>query len=286
MYEIGLSTNGKEINEELFAKYEKAGITAMEIAVAPEQYDILDYRCLRRQAASHNVRLWSLHLPFRPETRVNMAASDKNIRKNTVEYYTDIIKKASDIGIKIFVVHSNCSEPVEEDKMRDERIDMVRECLDVLAENAYREGANIAVENLPRSCIGRNSAELQRVLAVNSKLRVCYDTNHLMGETAQDFIRAVGDKIVTVHISDYDYMNERHWLPGEGKLDWQEILQNLKSVKYNGVWLYEIRFSCPKTIIRDRELTCEDFVRNAKEIFENRPISVFSKHKEKLGMWG
>ena len=184
------------------------------------------------------------------------------------------------------MVHSNCSEPVEEDKMRDERIDMVRECLDVLAENAYREGANIAVENLPRSCIGRNSAELQRVLAVNSKLRVCYDTNHLMGETAQDFIRAVGDKIVTVHISDYDYMNERHWLPGEGKLDWQEILQNLKAVKYNGVWLYEIRFSCPKTIIRDRELTCEDFARNAKEIFENRPISVFSKHKEKLGMWG
>ena len=107
----------------------------------------------------------------------------------------------------------------------------------------------------------------------------------MLYEDAVDFIRNVGDKIVTAHVSDFDFYNERHWLPGEGKLDWQAILRALKEIGYQGPWLYEIGFACPKTIYRDRDLTCDDFVRNAKELFNNTSITTFSRHKEKLGMW-
>ena len=72
----------------------------------------------------------------------------------------------------------------------------------------------------------------------------------------------VGDKIITLHVSDYDFMNERHWLPGEGQNDWQKIIKSLKEVGYTGVWMYEIRFTCPNTILRDRDLSCDDFVKN------------------------
>ena len=92
-------------------------------------------------------------------------------------------------------------------------------------------------------------------------------------------------RLISLHISDYDFINERHWLPGEGKLDWQAILNAFKNIGYNGVWLYEIDFSCPETIIRDRDLTCDDFIKNAKELFENKNISLFSTHKDNLGMW-
>ena len=57
------------------------------------------------------------------------------------------------------------------------------------------------------------------------------------------------------------------------------ILYNaLQEIGYDGVWMYEISPKCPKTIIRDRDLTCADFARNAKEIFERKPLTVFS-HK-------
>ena len=59
----------------------------------------------------------------------------------------------------------------------------------------------------------------------------------------------------------------------------------MEEVNYKGVWLYEIGFECPETILRDRDLTCEDFVRNAKELFENKDITVFSNPKPNLGMW-
>lgn len=286
MYQVGLSTNGKIVNEELFIQYEKAGIKAMELALGEEQYLSIDYEELKIWADSHNVKLWSLHLPFRPTESVNLAAYENEIRESTVAYYTEIIKKAAKIGIKIFVVHPNSNEPIEEGDERAKRISFVKECLNELCENAAKEGAVIAVENLPRSCIARNSDELLDLLVVNDKLRVCYDTNHLMGQEATEFIKAVGDKIVTLHVSDYDFMNERHWLPGEGKNDWQKILKSLIEAGYDGVWLYEVRFACPNTILRDRDLNCEDFVRNAMEIFENKTITVFSKQKENLGMWG
>lgn len=286
MYQVGLSTNGKTVNEDLFIKYEKAGIRAMEIALPEDEYADFDYGTLKIWADSHNVKLWSLHLPFRPEEKVNIASLEDLERKSAVEYYTDIIKKAARIGIKIFVVHPNSNEPIEEGEIREKRIRYVKECLNELAENAAKEGVVIAVENLPRSCIARNSDELLCLLSANDKLRVCYDTNHLMGQEASEFIKAVGDKIITLHISDYDFMNERHWLPGEGKNDWQKILKALKDVGYNGVWMYEVRFACPNTILRDRDLNCEDFVQNAKEVFEDKEITVISKHKENLGMWG
>ncbi len=84
----------------------------------------------------------------------------------------------------------------------------------------------------------------------------------------------------------YDRVNERHWLPGEGVIDWQELLDELKKINYSGVWLYEINLKCPDSIIRDRDLTPDDFVRNAKELFKGKAPTVFPRPVKKLGFWG
>ena len=49
--------------------------------------------------------------------------------------------------------------------------------------------------------------------------------------------------------------------------------------------MYEIGLKCPTTILRDRNLTAEDFTRNATEIFENRTLTVIGRQKENLGYW-
>ena len=100
-----------------------------------------------------------------------------------------------------------------------------------------------------------------------------------------DFVKALGNKIVTLHVSDFDMVNERHWRPGEGKNDWKSILGALKEVGYAGPWLYEMDFGFPKTIIRERELTPEDLVRNATELFEGKEFTIFSTPKPNLGYW-
>lgn len=275
MYKIGLSTNGKIICEELFENYSKAGITQMEISVKPTDYASINYAQIKEWAHKYNITLWAFHLPFMPFDELDISRADTC--KATINYHEELIKKASDIGIDKFVIHPS-GEPIE-DIERSERMKYSKESLASLAEFAKKNGAVIAVEDLPRTCLGKNSDEIAELISVHDNLKVCFDTNHLLGENPVDFIHKLGKKIITTHISDYDFTDEKHWLPGEGKLNWQAILSALKDVSYNGVWLYEISFSCPKTITRSRDLTCGDFAKNAKELFENKDITIIKKEK-------
>jgi sugar phosphate isomerase/epimerase len=95
----------------------------------------------------------------------------------------------------------------------------------------------------------------------------------------------IGNKIIATHISDYDFVNERHWLPGEGKVDWQEVIAILTEIGYDGPWLYEMGLVCPKTILRDRDLRYTDLMRNARELFTGQTPTIFSRPKPNLGWW-
>ena len=277
MFKTGLSTNRKTINENLFREYKNAGIEAMEISVPFEKLPSLDFTRLLLLSERYGVKLWSFHLPFMPFDIIDISSSDEHIRQSSVKLCAKYIKKAAGIGINKFVIHPS-GEPIN-DNERKERIKRSKESLNELTEIAYKENGIIAVENLPRTCLGKNSAEISELTGVNEKLRVCFDTNHLLEEDALTFIEKTGDRIATVHVSDYDFINERHWLPGEGKIDWQALLKALVNAGYNGPWLYEVAFICPNTIKRDRDLTCADFKRNAEEIFSGAPFTVISVRK-------
>lgn len=78
---------------------------------------------------------------------------------------------------------------------------------------------------MPHS-IGRTSAEMLRPIGGCTEAMVCFDTNHLLLESHADFIGALGDRIATIHLSDYDGRDERHWLPGRGVIDWPDLCRS------------------------------------------------------------
>ncbi len=133
--------------------------------------------------------------------------------------------------------------------------------LSQLADIAEKNGAVVAVENLPRTCLGRDSYDIKKIISHDDRLKVCFDTNHLLSQKNIDFISDLGDKIITTHVSDYDLLNERHWLPGEGIIDWDEIVDALENAGYDGPILYEMGFN-PPVSIKSRVLTIEDFKEN------------------------
>ena len=204
--------------------------------------------------------------------------SQKELAGSTIAYFEELIKKAANVGIDKFVIHPS-GEPIAPED-RAERLKVSKESLFKLSSIATRNGSVIAVEDLPRTCLGNCSDEMLELISVDPALRVCFDTNHLLGESQVDFIKRVGNKIVTLHVSDYDFINERHWLSGEGLSDWNAIYKALQEVGYSGAWLYEVGFGSTKTIIRERMLTCNDFVRNANEIFRGETITVIPNRKE------
>ncbi|MFC1559117.1 TIM barrel protein, partial [Gemmatimonadota bacterium] len=69
----------------------------------------------------------------------------------------------------------------------------------------------------------------------------CCDTNHLLQETTEEFIRTVGGEISTLHVAEYDGIDERHWLPGheKGVINWNEVIDSLVKSGYPGPFMFE-----------------------------------------------
>jgi len=70
-------------------------------------------------------------------------------------------------------------------------------------------------------------------------------------------------------------------IPGSGsnEINWQEVLKALHDINYKGPWLYELLFKSETTLIRERDLTCEDLVCNAREIFDGKSTTIIPGQK-------
>ena len=269
---IGMSSVAYEFTDESFSEMIKNGITDMELSRSQEEHDVTDYNAVKRLADKHGVNLWSFHLPF---TKLDIAAEDKDERWGVVKYWESLMDRSSDTGVDKYVLHPSW---VRREYTPEERAEMMKrsmECLDYLAERAYKQGAVIAVENLPShtGCLGKDSDEILKLVSANDKLRVCFDTNHLIEEDAGRFLERVGSKIITLHVSDYDYVREKHWFPGEGKVDFHKLYKQICDIGYDKVWMYELRLGEVEAVGRNKKLTIADFARNADEIFNGKPLT-------------
>ena len=270
---IGLSTCGFTPDEDAFRKLAEAGIDAVELSMEKGYMDALDFAAVRRYADTYGVELWSCHLPFYPFEIIDLSSEDASLRERTLVYYEGLIAKGTSVGIQRFVVHPS-GEPIPAET-RAARLEHAKDSLKKLADIAEAHGAVIAVEDLPRSCLANTADELAEIVSADEKLRVCFDVNHLLQGTHADFLEKLGNKIVTLHISDYDFKDEKHWLPGEGDIDWQSLYQGLVKVGYDGMWLYELGQTPPRHLHRDRNLTFGDYVENAKTIFAGQtPVAL------------
>ena len=282
MLRIGKSTSGMYLNRETFESLSKAGFNAVEISYPVEGYDNIDYGNVKALADEFGIELWSFHFPFMPFDKIDI--SNPSAVDGTIELCSEYIDKASAIGIKHFVIHPS-GEPIAEED-RPARLACAKDGLSRLSDYAKTKGAVICVESLPRTCLGRDSFDILELLSANDDLRCCFDTNHLLTEDPVDFAKKVGAKIATTHISDCDFLNERHWLPGSGLIRWHELYNEFVKFGYDGVWMYELGFgSGGGTYFYEQFIGPDEFIKNAREIFEGKEITRYGHPAPDLKHW-
>lgn len=242
---LALSVGPGSVNAASFDAMAAAGICQIELSsgdIGP-YYDALDFPNKAKEIVSlareHGVTVSSLHLPFAPFAKLDPASPKPAVRRYAVERQSELLRACGDAGIPLAVIHPS-GEPYLP-RWRENRMACAIETIGKLCEAAAAAGVTLCLENLPRTCLCRTSDEMLRFLRAVPDLRVVFDTNHSLKEDNVHYIRAVGEKIVTLHVSDYDFIDERHRLPGEGKNDWEAILSALEEVGYAGRFLYELR---------------------------------------------
>ena len=245
LWPLALSISPSAMRRERLEALAEAGMRQAELSSGGVDpwFDALDFPHRARELVSlargAGVTLSSIHLPFGPFSRIDPAAREAEVRETIVQIQTWLLDAAGDAGIGIAVLHPS-GEPYR-DEERAERLEIALDTVGKIAEAAKKAGVTLALENLPRTCLGRDAREMRFFLDALPDLRCCFDTNHSLRQDNPSFIRALGGRIVTIHASDYDFVDEKHWLPLAGQNDWPGIIAALREVGYKGRFLYELR---------------------------------------------
>ncbi len=228
--------------EACMADFEANGITFMELTggnVGAFESYASRAAGIFKTAGAHGVKIRSVHLPFSPGALVDPAALDRAVRASFLKIQTELLKISAAAGAEIAIIHPSLEPYAEEN--RPEHLKCAIDSLGNLNEVAKAEGVRLAVENLPRTCMGRDCFDLARIGEEIPDAYFCFDANHSLRDSNADIIKTMGSRIVATHISDYDFVDERHLFPGEGKVCWQEIMACLEEIGYTGTWNYEIK---------------------------------------------
>lgn len=246
MFDLGLGCSVTsvvaELDEPAIRMLEASEVATFELnpVLFLRDYD----RAVREELAAmlrrSGKRAISYHLPF--DAADDLSSPDEAARLRALSRQRALLAEARFFGSELVVLHPS-SEPFPQNE-RGRRADRLRRSLLELRPDLERAGCRLTLELLPRLCMGNSVSELLLLLdGLDELFGVCLDVNHAMGDHASvpQWISTLGKRLYTLHLSDYDGIDERHWLPGTGVLDWAALLAALRSIGYCGPFNYELR---------------------------------------------
>ena len=224
-----------------FSQARSVGLEYVEVAFnqcyrgVPANEVIPRVRDMKAKIDSAGIKVWSIHLPF--SRTLDISVLDEKKRKENVDFMAEMIEQCAQFQPKCLVLHPS-SEPID-DSIRAQRIANASRSIAYLKKYADQIGAQLCIENLPRTCLGNTPEELWEIIKDIPGVKVCFDTNHYTKGTTEHFVETIGERIGTIHASDFDFVNECHWLPTQGDIKWGKLMHALEGVGYEGVFMYE-----------------------------------------------
>ena len=231
----------------------KAGFDAIDYSMFPlstvQEHPTLSpnykkYALVLKEVASNNgVFFNQAHAPF-PSYKEDDAAYSKEIKARIIRS----IEFCGILGVKQICIH-----PVtfrnEEQKEFDFNLSFYRS----LVPYAKAAGIKIAIENMfwrdksahtiRAGACGTSYKMVRLFESLDPECFTCLlDIGHcgLVGEDAVHFINALGARrLGALHVHDNDFKNDMHTLPFTRNLNWQEITEALKNIKYKGEFTFE-----------------------------------------------
>jgi len=183
--------------------------------------------------------------------KANLANLDEAARAADIEAVIADINTCARLGIAVGVIHPGGFHDVNTYDEWQRMGEVRRESFAAIARVAGEQGVKVAVEHMfdegggvhgHRRFGGSVDDVLELCAQVGSDhLGICFDTSHghLMGMNLPECIRRCGDRLWALHVSDNYGDVDRHYIPGNGSIEWGPVVAALKEIGYNGPFVLE-----------------------------------------------
>ncbi len=255
---ISLHTITSDISEKGLAMFLGSDVRTFEIMQSLFDNDKGEEqkKYLRKFLKKSRIKAETIHSRF--GGWYDLSSTDQEVRSRSVKSTIEAVEMAAFFDAPMVVIHAS-AEPIkysERKKRKSLAIDSLREIHLKSCELRRR----LAVELLPRTCLGNTADELLWIIKPfndDGTVGTCLDVNHLMADyrSIPEVVEKLGKKLFTLHLSDYDGIDEQHWLPGNGVIEWGKFMKALDKIGYNGPFNYECSFR-PNERLR---MLCENY---------------------------
>jgi len=166
-----------------------------------------------------------------------LCSPNEIIRQDSVKYIQAGIETASALAIPIVSVcpgHSLFGQGEEDAWGR------LSESVTTICEYAAPYDVRIALEPADRyeTYIMNTTVDAMRMIDElgYASLGILLDTGHghVVGESAIEAVRAIGDRLFHVHVDDNNGLRDEHLIPGDGSFDFEGFIDALEEVGYDG----------------------------------------------------
>ncbi|AEE92051.1 Xylose isomerase domain-containing protein TIM barrel [Tepidanaerobacter acetatoxydans Re1] len=173
--------------------------------------------------------LENIHAPFTNSS--DLWSENLPVRKKILREHMIWLEDCAKYDIPIMVMHIMENEIPKLNKYGIESISY-------LTKKAEEYKIKIALENTKlNGGIPFVLSEIQ-----SDYLGLCYDSSHARLNGEEALLEDFGHRLIALHISDNDGQKDRHWLPGNGIIDWNKFLESFPKDSYSGNLTLEV---CP-----------------------------------------
>jgi sugar phosphate isomerase/epimerase len=213
-----------------FRKIREAGFDAAMLWWGDEiAFDECNPKELVQQTRASGLIIENIHVPYKDAN--SLWSDDRNSRASIVRRHKEWLCNCSEYEIPIMVMHISTGGNVTVPSTHGLR------CMAALVREAEKRNVIIALENTATTHLLR-----YLLTEIDSRnLCFCYDTSHakLFEVEAFELMREFQDRISCFHISDNDGREDKHWIIGEGTIDWDGFVGAFPR-EYDGVLSIEV----------------------------------------------
>lgn len=243
---VGLST-GCFYQTSIFDCIEQichSGFGLIEVCSFPAHLDYHDLDAVsaaRRRIDDLGIEPYSLHAPFADD--IDITSLDEGRRRHARDELSRAADAAGTLGVHYLVIHPGPEKGGFPEEQRFQRMENAAGVLTEISRACRQRDVGLVLENMLPHLFSGRVRELLWILGAleTTQVGICLDTGHahLSGD-----LRTVAHKLSghlwMMHATDNHGERDDHLPPGEGQIDWQQLLRQMADSRFSGAIILEI----------------------------------------------